>query len=146
MSTPPPPEYIKYTYFFMGAGGIGDSNSTNWKVMLAGNKIGKPHGTVRYGDDEAALYENDDSLAEKDMGKVLPEDAVLKKEFQLEAPSQLGQVVKRIFWATMKGERHKSQFTKLVREKLAIHGMSYFHTSLDAALNSRSLILLYHTW
>ena len=76
MSTPPPPEYIKYTYFFMGAGGIGDSNSTNWKVMLAGNKIGKPHGTVRYGDDEAALYENDDSLAEKDMGKVLPEDAV----------------------------------------------------------------------
>ena len=76
MSTPPPLEYIKYTYFFMGAGGIGDSNSTNWKVMLAGNKIGKPHGTVRYGDDEAALYENDDSLAEKDMGKVLPEDAV----------------------------------------------------------------------
>ena len=38
MSTPPPPVY-QIHLLFMGAGGIGDSNSTNWKVMLAGNKL-----------------------------------------------------------------------------------------------------------
>ena len=71
-----PLEYIKYSYFFMGAGGIEDSDSTNWKVMLDGNQMQKAHGTVRYGDDETARYKNDDSLAEEDMGKVLSEDAV----------------------------------------------------------------------
>ena len=97
----------------MGAGGIGDSNSKNWKVMLAGNKIGKPHGTVRYGDDEAALYENDDSLAEKDMGKVLPEDAVSELHMLVKGiPTGLStnvpagpgcQQLRVYFMATMKG-------------------------------------------
>ena len=38
-----PLEYIKYSYFFMGAGGIEDSDSTNWKVMLDGNQMQKAH-------------------------------------------------------------------------------------------------------
>ena len=44
--------------------------------MLAGNKIGKPHGTVRYGDDVELRFVKTMISLEKDMGKVLPEDAV----------------------------------------------------------------------
>ena len=119
---------------------------------MLGTKIGKPHGTVRYGDDEAALYENDDSLAEKDMGKVLPEDAVSELHMLVKGiPTGLStnvpagpgcQATESIFYGNDEGgttlgfdATSRSALMKLVREKLAIHGMSYFHTSLDAALN-----------
>lgn len=68
-------EYVGYSYYFAGAGGASDSNTHSWKVMLKGNKMGKDVGTIRMGDDEAARYTGDKSLAEEDTGS-LSKDAV----------------------------------------------------------------------
>lgn len=71
-------QYIKYSYYFSGAGGFTDCNIKNWKVMLENNDINKPIGTVRYGDDESARYMNDDSLVEEDMGIILSQESLDK--------------------------------------------------------------------
>ncbi len=69
-------QYIKYSYFFSGAGGFTDCNIKSWKVMLENNEMNKPVGTVRYGDDDSAHYMNDDNLAEDDMGIILSQESV----------------------------------------------------------------------
>ena len=35
-------QYIKYSYYFYGAGSFTDCNIKNWKVMLENNDINKP--------------------------------------------------------------------------------------------------------
>lgn len=69
-------QYIKYSYYFSGAGGISDCNIKNWKVMLKNNTLNKSLGTVRHGDDESANYLNDDSLVEEDMGIILSKESL----------------------------------------------------------------------
>ena len=68
--------YIKYSYYFSGAGGFTDCNIKNWKVMLENNTMNKPVGTVRYGDNESAHYMNDNSLVEEDMGIILSQESL----------------------------------------------------------------------
>ena len=69
-------EYIKYSYFFSGAGGIDDYICNKWKIMLANNSFNKKIGQVRFGDDEDAHYLRDNELSEEDSQIIVSEEEV----------------------------------------------------------------------
>lgn len=64
-------QYIEYSYFFSGAGGFTDCIIKKWKIMLENNNLNKPLGTVRFGDEDDAIYMNDNNLSEVDAGIIL---------------------------------------------------------------------------